>query len=66
MQNDLNSRLVVIGHEEIKRLNEALARAHDEIVRLKVAGQIADKLNVSVSLALSWSDEEIGERLLDI
>ena len=30
MQNDLNSRLVVIGHEEIKRLNENLAREMEE------------------------------------
>ena len=58
--------LVALKQRRVDRLERELAKANDEIARLKVAGQVADKLNVSFETALGWSDEEIIERVLDI
>ena len=58
--------LVALKQRRVDRLERELAKANDEIARLQVAGQVADKLNVSFETALGWSDEEIIERVLDI
>jgi len=43
-----------------------LAGAKDEIARLTVAGRQADQFGVSFEYALSWTDEQVIARDLDI